>query len=92
MIIGVGPSGNTYKGHMDKAKWGRFKGGRQGAFGGWAWWCENGDNCTQAAIKKKKKKKNTSLWYYYLSSLYLTTKAHFKENTSFLRKTKSRTL
>ena len=36
-----------YEGHMDKAKGGRFKGGRQG------WWGENGDNCTLTTIKKE---------------------------------------
>ena len=29
-IIGEGPSRNMYKGHMDKAKWGRFEGRRWG--------------------------------------------------------------
>ena len=37
---------NMYKGHMDKAKVGRFMGGRRG----WVGWGmeggENGDNCT----------------------------------------------
>ena len=28
--IGEGPSRNMYKGHMDKAKGGRFKGGAEG--------------------------------------------------------------
>ena len=31
---GVGLSRNMYKGHMDKAKGGRFKGGKWG----WLWW------------------------------------------------------
>ena len=31
---------------MDKAKGGRFKGGRWGWVGRGAWWGENGDNCT----------------------------------------------
>ena len=39
-------SRNRYKGHMDKAKGGRFKGGRWGWVGRGAWWGENGDNCT----------------------------------------------
>ena len=37
------PSRNIYKGHMDKAKGGRFEGGRWG-WVGWGPWCgENGD-------------------------------------------------
>ena len=28
-VIGEGASGNMYKGHMDKAKGGRFEGGRR---------------------------------------------------------------
>ena len=40
-----------YKGYMDKAKGGRFKGGRQG----WVGWGENGDNWTGTTIKKMKK-------------------------------------
>ena len=35
-----------YKGHMDKVKGGKIKGGRQGWVGGGEWWRENGDNCT----------------------------------------------
>ena len=35
-----------YKGHMDKAKVGRFEGGTWGWVGGGKWWGENGDNCT----------------------------------------------
>ena len=36
-----------YKRHMDKAKGGRFKGGKWGWVGqGGAWWGENGDNYT----------------------------------------------
>ena len=31
--IGEGPSRNMFKGHMDKAKGGRFEGGRQGWVG-----------------------------------------------------------
>ena len=31
--IGEGPSRNMYKGHMDKAKEGRIKGGRRGWVG-----------------------------------------------------------
>ena len=34
--IGEEPSRNMYKGHMDKAKGGRFKVGRQGWVGCWA--------------------------------------------------------
>ena len=41
-----GPSGNMYKGPRDKAKRGRFKGGRLGWVGQRAWWGENGDDCT----------------------------------------------
>ena len=37
---------DMYKGHMDKAKRGRFEGGRQEWVGLEAWWGENGDNCT----------------------------------------------
>ena len=33
--IGEGPSRNMYKGPMDKAKEGRFEGGRQGGMGRW---------------------------------------------------------
>ena len=43
--IGEGPSGNMYKGHMDKAKGDEFKMGKQTGGAG-AWWGENGDNCT----------------------------------------------
>ena len=32
-MLGEGPSRNMYKGHMDKTKGGRFKGGRQGWVG-----------------------------------------------------------
>ena len=32
--IGEGPSRNRYRGHMDKAKGGRFEGGRHG----WVGW------------------------------------------------------
>ena len=39
-MIGEGPLRNMYKRHMDKAKAGRFEGGRQRAWRG-----ENGD-CT----------------------------------------------
>ena len=44
--IGEGPARNMYKGHMDKAKGGGFKGGRQGWVERGVWWGENGDNCT----------------------------------------------
>ena len=43
---GEGSSRNMYKGHMDKANGGRFKGERQGWVRRGAWWGENGDNCT----------------------------------------------
>ena len=33
---------NNYKGHMDKTKAGRIKGGKWG----WLGWGENKDNCT----------------------------------------------
>ena len=35
--IGEGPSRNMYKGHMNKAKRGRFEGGRQGWVGRGPW-------------------------------------------------------
>ena len=34
---------NKYKGHMDKTKEGRIKGGKWG----WLGWGANADNCTQ---------------------------------------------
>ena len=52
-IIEEEPSRNMYKGHMDKAKGYRFKGGRQGWVGQGAWCGENGHNCTSTTIKKK---------------------------------------
>ena len=44
------PSRSMHKGHMDKAKGGGFKGGRQGWVEQGAWWGENGDNCTWTTI------------------------------------------
>ena len=47
--IREGTSRSMYKGHMDKAKWGRFQGGTQ-EWVGWGRRCarcgKNGDNCT----------------------------------------------
>ena len=45
--MGRGVYRNYYKGHMDKAKVGRFEGGRRGLVGqeSVVWCGENGDNC-----------------------------------------------
>ena len=45
-MIGEGPSRNMNTGHMDKAKEGRFEGGRLGWVQRGSWVGENGDNCT----------------------------------------------
>ena len=44
--IGGEPSRNMNKGHMDKVKGGRFKGGGWGWGLQGSWGGENGDNCT----------------------------------------------
>ena len=41
---------NMYKGHLDKTKGGRIKGGKWGQLVWVEWWGRNGDNCILKTI------------------------------------------